>query len=127
MDSKIDAGLIAVIDEERDKENNLKKVWVESIRYVESDTAWINRILGQDIGNKGNIRVLLSEAIRMARRVQVAYQGQGDAEPRIRSIEPHRVMGNFVVAYLPLEAETVTLNINRITWARATEEAFAPP
>jgi len=62
LDSKKASGLMAVVDEERDKEGYLKKVWVESIRYVESDTAWIKRILGQEIGGKQNILVLNDEA-----------------------------------------------------------------
>ncbi len=35
---------------------------VESIKYVESDTAWINRILGQEVGGKRNILVMNDEA-----------------------------------------------------------------
>src|SRR5439155_1702415 len=56
------AGLLTVLDEERDKEGNLKKVKVESVRYVESDTALINRILGREVGGKKNILVLNDEA-----------------------------------------------------------------
>ena len=35
---------------------------VRSRRYVESDTALINRILGRDIGGKKNILVMNDEA-----------------------------------------------------------------
>ncbi|HEY7336210.1 MAG TPA: hypothetical protein VH639_15075 [Bryobacteraceae bacterium] len=62
LDQKVLAGLMAVTDEERDKEGNLKKVWVESVRYIESETAWINRVLGREIGGKQNILVLNDEA-----------------------------------------------------------------
>ena len=34
------------MEEERDAQGNLKKVLVESVRYVESDTALVNRVLG---------------------------------------------------------------------------------
>jgi hypothetical protein len=78
------------------------------------------------IQDKGNIRFLLLDAIRSEACVEVAYQGQGDDAPRVRVIEPVRVMGNFVVAHLPLEAGEVTLNINRISWARPKGEEFAP-
>ena len=37
--------MMAVVEEDRDKDGNLKKVWVEAVKYVESDTAWINRLL----------------------------------------------------------------------------------
>ncbi len=62
LDNKIATGLMAVVKEDRDKEGNLRKVWVESVKYVESDTAWINRILGQEIGGKQNILVMNDEA-----------------------------------------------------------------
>jgi type III restriction enzyme len=62
LDNKVATGLMAVVEEQRDKEGNLKKVWVESVRYMESETAWINRVLGQDIGGKQNILVLNDEA-----------------------------------------------------------------
>jgi len=79
------------------------------------------------VRDKGNIRFLLLDAIRSTTRVQLAYQGQTDSAAQIRIIEPLRVMGNFVIAHLPLEAEEVTLNINRVVWARATSDVFAPP
>ena len=46
----------------RDKQGNLKKVEVESVRYVESDTALVNRLLGREVGGKQNILVLNDEA-----------------------------------------------------------------
>lgn len=59
---QVSAGLLRVIEEERDRQDNLKKVRVESVRYVESDTALINRLLGRDIGGKKNILVMNDEA-----------------------------------------------------------------
>lgn len=58
------AGLLNVIpgSEEKDKQGNLMKVQVKSVRYVESDTALINRLLGRDIGKKRNILVMNDEA-----------------------------------------------------------------
>lgn len=76
------------------------------------------------VRDKGNIRTLLVEAARICKRVQISYQGQTDATPQMRLIEPTRIMGNFVVAYLPAESEEATLNINRIHWAWATDESF---
>jgi type III restriction enzyme len=56
------AGLLTVLGEDRDNEGNLKKVKVESVRYVESDTKLIERVLGQEVGGKQNILVLNDEA-----------------------------------------------------------------
>ncbi len=59
---QVAAGLLTVLDEERDKKGNLAKVVVESTKYVESETAWIQRVLGRDIGGKQNILVFNDEA-----------------------------------------------------------------
>src|SRR2546426_10402247 len=47
---QVAADLLKVIEEKRDKQGNLEKVFVESVRYVESDTALIKRVLGREIG-----------------------------------------------------------------------------
>jgi type III restriction enzyme len=62
LDRQVAAGLIEVRGEERDKEGNLKKVKVISTRYVESDTAMVNRVLGREVGGKQNILVINDEA-----------------------------------------------------------------
>ena len=59
---QIAAGLVSVLEEERDREGNLKKVQVEQVRYVESDTSLVNRILGREVGGKQNILVMNDEA-----------------------------------------------------------------
>ncbi len=56
------AGLLTVLEEDRDRQGNLKKVIVESVRYVESDTALVNRVLGREVGGKQNILVFNDEA-----------------------------------------------------------------
>ncbi len=61
-DAQVAAGLLTVLNEERDREGNLKKVIVESTRHVESDTALINRLLGREVGGKQNILVMNDEA-----------------------------------------------------------------
>ena len=55
-------GLITVLDEQPDRQGNLKSVSVESVRYVESDTRLIERVLGREVGGKGNILVMNDEA-----------------------------------------------------------------
>lgn len=48
--------------EEYDETGNLIKVEIGSLRYVESDTSVINRVLGREVGGKQNILVLNDEA-----------------------------------------------------------------
>ena len=59
---QVSVGLIEVIDEERDNDGNVKYARVTRDRYVESDTALVNRILGREIGGKQNILVMNDEA-----------------------------------------------------------------
>jgi len=59
---QVAAGLLAVIEEHRDPKGHPKKVTVESTRYVESDTAVVNRVIGREIGGKQNILVMNDEA-----------------------------------------------------------------
>lgn len=67
---QVNAGLLTVIDEEREKDGSLKKVKVESVRYVESDTALLNRVLGREIGAKQNVLVMNDEAHHAYRIMQ---------------------------------------------------------
>lgn len=62
LDTRIANGMLAVVDEERDKENNLKRVWVESVKYIESETGWLNRVLGKQFGGKQNLLIMNDEA-----------------------------------------------------------------
>ncbi len=62
LKTQVAAGIITVLDEVREKDGSLKEVKVESVRYVEGDTALLNRILGRDIGGRGNILVFNDEA-----------------------------------------------------------------
>lgn len=60
LQRQVAAGLVKVLSE--DKEGNLKRVKIESYKYVESDTAVINRVIGKEIGGKQNILVFNDEA-----------------------------------------------------------------
>ena len=64
MDLKrqVDLGLLNVMSEERDKQGHLVKVYVECVRHVESDTAWVHRILDSQVGGKKNILIMNDEA-----------------------------------------------------------------
>ena len=55
-------GLLSIVDEQRDGQGNLKSVSVESSRYVESDAKLIERVLGREVGGKGNLLVMNDEA-----------------------------------------------------------------
>jgi type III restriction enzyme len=61
-DKQVALGMLRVISEEKDAQGNLKKAFVESRRYVESDAALVNRVLGRDVGGKKNILVFNDEA-----------------------------------------------------------------
>jgi type III restriction enzyme len=62
FERQVAAGLLTVLEEDREKDGTLKKVTVESRRYVESDTALVNRVLGREVGGKQNILVMNDEA-----------------------------------------------------------------
>lgn len=62
LERQVAAGLISILSEDRDKQGNLKKISVESVKYVESDTAMVNRVIGKEIGGKQNILIFNDEA-----------------------------------------------------------------
>jgi len=59
---QVNAGLLKVLDPIPDDGENLVKARVESVRYIQSDTALLNEILGKDIGTKGNLLIMNDEA-----------------------------------------------------------------
>ncbi|MDO8432455.1 MAG: DEAD/DEAH box helicase family protein [Candidatus Binatus sp.] len=73
------AGLIKVLSEEKDKEGNLKRVRIESYKYVESDTAVVNRVIGKEVGGKQNILVFNDEA-HHAYRIRQPENGDDEEE-----------------------------------------------
>jgi type III restriction enzyme len=79
FERQVAAGLLTVLSEERDKAGHLKKVSVESVRYVESDTALVNRLLGREVGGKRNILVMNDEAHHAYRiRREEPEEDEGD-------------------------------------------------
>jgi type III restriction enzyme len=70
-------GAVRIVDDQRP---DRQQVIIEETRYVESDARWLERVLGREIGSKGNILVFNDEAhhayrIREADSVQMeAYQ-----------------------------------------------------
>ncbi|HYD49838.1 MAG TPA: hypothetical protein VEB21_15885 [Terriglobales bacterium] len=62
LNRQASAGLLNIVDQKLDAQGNLKQVQVETVRYVESDTALVNRILGREVGGKQNVLVFNDEA-----------------------------------------------------------------
>src|SRR5437867_9083266 len=62
LNRQIVAGLVTIRREELDRQGNLKRVEIETFKYVESDAALLNRVLGRDIGSTQNILILNDEA-----------------------------------------------------------------
>jgi type III restriction enzyme len=84
------AGLLAVREEKRDRAGNLVAAEVESVRYIESDTSLVNRILGREVGGKQNILVMNDEAhhaYRIQRRSDLGDTADEDEEDEIEAYE----------------------------------------
>jgi type III restriction enzyme len=59
LDLAITQGTMRIVEDHRPAK---AEVAVEETRYVESDTKWVQRVLGRDVGGKQNILVLNDEA-----------------------------------------------------------------
>ncbi len=59
---QVAAGLLDVVKEETDDSGSLVKAQVAITRVVESDAAWLERVLGIKAGRRGNVLVLNDEA-----------------------------------------------------------------
>lgn len=79
LDRQVNAGLLTIVGEERDKEGNLRKVEIEAVRYIESDASLINRVLGREVGGKQNFLVMNDEA-HHAYRIRSAPEPDEDEE-----------------------------------------------
>src|SRR5574341_371859 len=79
FERQVAAGMLTVLDEQRDKQGNLQKVTVESVRYVESDTSLVNRVLGREVGGKQNILVMNDEA-HHAYRIKREEKDEGEED-----------------------------------------------
>ncbi|MBM3302974.1 MAG: DEAD/DEAH box helicase family protein, partial [Deltaproteobacteria bacterium] len=79
LDALVAKGELTIVNEERDEQGRLRKVQAECIRYVESDSAWLNRILGREVGRKQNLLVFNDEA-HHAYRIRRAEEDRGEEE-----------------------------------------------
>ena len=78
--------------------------------------------------NQTLIKTMLVQACKIrASMVEIEYQEQGNSHACApHTIEPERVMGNFLNARDRNSHETLSFNIARIQWARLTGERFNP-
>lgn len=60
--AQVESGQLRVLNEEHDGAGHLIRAEVESVRYVKSDTALINDVLGREVGGKRNILIMNDEA-----------------------------------------------------------------
>ncbi len=82
LDRQVAVGMLTVLKEHTDRQGNVTKVEVESVRYVESDTALVARVLGREVGGKQNILVMNDEAHHAYRiRRDEPDENEGDALP----------------------------------------------
>ena len=83
FEKQVNAGMLTVLEREDDKDGHLKRVYIEAERFVESDTALVNRVLGRTVGGKQNILVFNDEAH------SVAAPEARNQSPR-PAVHPHR-------------------------------------
>jgi type III restriction enzyme len=75
---QIAAGLIEVQEEIHDRDGSLKQVKVSATRYVESDTAFVERVLGREVGGKQNVLVMNDEAHHAYRIIKERDEQEDD-------------------------------------------------
>ena len=85
FDRQVAARMLTVLPGtgKRDADGSLMRVQVESERYVKSDTALVNDVLGREVGGKQNILVMNDEAhhaYRLKREEPEADEEEEDAE-----------------------------------------------
>ena len=79
LERQVATGLITILNEQRERQGNLKSVSVESVRYVESDSKLIERVLGRQVGGKGNI-LLMNDEAHHAYRIRHAEPDEGEED-----------------------------------------------
>jgi type III restriction enzyme len=90
FERQLAAGLFTVVGEKTDRDGRLRQVAVESWKYVESDKAVVERVLGREVGGKRNLLVLNDEAHHAYRiRTEVEEEGadvddEDDLEEEVR-------------------------------------------
>ena len=79
LERQVAAGLLKVLSEEERQSTEASSGYAsKSYRYVESDTAVVNRVLGREVGGKQNILVFNDEAHHAYRIRQREHDDEGD-------------------------------------------------
>ncbi len=76
---QVSLGLITVLGEQHERQGRLKSVTVESVRYVESDSKLVERVLAREVGGKGNI-LLMNDEAHHAYRIRREEPDEGEAD-----------------------------------------------
>lgn len=86
---QVNAGLVTILNEKKDKEGNLKAIEVESTKYVESEAHLVRSVLGNDLAGKKNILVFNDEAHHAyrIRRETVEAVDEEDEDEELEELE----------------------------------------
>ncbi|MGH2555003.1 MAG: restriction endonuclease, partial [Actinomycetota bacterium] len=101
----VDQGVLRIVKDQRPER---AQVVVEETRYVESDKRWIERIIGREVGSKGNILVFNDEA-HHAYRIQ---------EPDSPEMEAYEALDEELVEEFAHEATVWVEGLDRIAATR---------
>ena len=88
---RADAQVFTVLEEERDENGSVTRAKVFYRRYVESDAALLERVLGRDIGKKQNLLVFNDEA-HHAYRILQSTDAESDDESLMGTAEDDDVL-----------------------------------
>ena len=99
FEALVASGEVFVKSEELDGDGLVKKATLWSRRYVESDSALLDRILGREIGKKENILVFNDEA-HHAYRISQDREAEDDAESFTGSAEDDDVIAREATVWV---------------------------
>jgi hypothetical protein len=74
--------------------------------------------ISNPIKNAMLIRVMLTQAVKRQRRVEMEYRGTNSTDLTTHFIEPTRLAGNLLTAYDLQTQQETTFEASRIVWAR---------
>ena len=92
----------------QDQRPDRAQVVVEETRYVESDARWVERVLGREIGGKGNLLVFNDEAHH-------AYRIKGAESPEL---EAYQALDEETIEEFSVEATVWVEGLDRIAARR---------
>ena len=91
FEAQVATGAVRVLEvKEKEADGSPRKVKVEATRYVESDGALVNRVIGREVGGKQNLLVLNDEAHHAYRIPPQEADEDGDDEDEEETLEEFR-------------------------------------